>query len=267
MYVGVKTRSMDNIYISLDEARDELKRRNDLNLKRSVEVELGHRHIPQFKSNPRSVLFRQICPADNGFEFFYYSAKYVNAEPLVLEYHDDMFTSINEEKKGLGRLRVTLEDGTKATVDIMDFHANEKKKLGECVLKTGDTLLAFHHNLRGLLNYNVEIRDNSNWFHDIGHAADYYDYFMLHFLTHGVLFDVFQTEEDKTEDVFTNGVVVPAIEKIKQKFGIKPLIVRLYPKNQSAEEDFYWWCYPPQVNAYIIEYAKEHNLAFKRVEI
>jgi len=123
----------------------------------------------------------------------------------------------------------------------------------------------FHGNLRGLLNYSIETINNSKWFHNIGRAADYYYFFLLHFLTHGVLFDVFQTEEDETEDAFTNGVVLPALEKINLNFGIKPLIVRLYPENQSSEENFYWWCYPQIVNKWIVEYAKTNSLTFRKV--
>ena len=78
------------------------------------------------------------------------------------------------------------------------------------------------------------------------------------------MFDVFQTEEDDAEeDVFTKNVVLPALEKIKQKFGIKPLIIRLYPKDQTEEEDFYWWCYPSKINNYIIEFAKGAEIKFK----
>ena len=256
--------NMDNIYVSLDEAREEIKKRwNDVELRKKVEDELGENFMENFRNNPRSVLFRQICPADNGFEFFFYCGKYINAEPLILEYHDDIFVHFNEEKKGLGRLRVDLKNKSFATVDIINFHENEKSKLGECILKTGEKLVDFHHNFFKILNYDVEIVDNSKWFYNIGHANEYYYYLLLHFIVHGVIFDVFQTEEDKTEDIFTNDIVLPALEKIKQKFKIKPLIVRLYPKNQNAEEDLYWWCYPPIINKYIIDYAKGHGLSLK----
>ncbi|MFZ2975657.1 MAG: hypothetical protein WA055_03475 [Candidatus Moraniibacteriota bacterium] len=148
----------ENIYVSLDEAREEIKKRwNDVELRKKVEEELEDNFMPEFKDNPRAVLFRQICPADNGFEFFFYSGKYIKAEPLILEYHDDMFVSFNEEKKGLGRVRVKLDDGSPAMIDIMNFHENEKKKLGECALKTGEKLVDFHHNLFDLLNYKIEV--------------------------------------------------------------------------------------------------------------
>ena len=136
------------VHISLDEAREELKKRwNNVELKKAIEEELGDNFMPQFKECPRGVSFRQVITPDNGLPLFFQGAKYVGTDPLVLEFHGDMFTHLSEEKKGLGRMRVTLEDDSKATVDIMDFHANEKKKLGECVLKTGENLIDFHHKL------------------------------------------------------------------------------------------------------------------------
>lgn len=52
----------NNIYVSLDEARAEIKRRwNDAELKKKIEAELGEKFIPPFQKNPRVVLNRQIA--------------------------------------------------------------------------------------------------------------------------------------------------------------------------------------------------------------
>jgi hypothetical protein len=213
------------------------------------------------------VLNRQVASPDNGFLFFYYCAKYINTEPLAWEDYNDRFISLNEEKKGLGRLRVVLEDGTPAMVDIIDFHANEKKKLSECVLKTGEKLIDFHHHLFKICRYGIEMFDNNEWAKNITDAADYYYFMLLNFVAHGILFDVFQTEEDEGENRFTSEVVLPAIQKVQDKFGLKPLIFRMYPKNQTKEEDFFWWCCPPGVNGYIIDWARKNGLEVKTKEI
>ncbi|MEW6741083.1 MAG: hypothetical protein AB1325_14435 [Nitrospirota bacterium] len=259
---------IDNIYVSLDEAREEIKKRwNDVELRKKIEDELGNKFLPQFSKNPRAALTKQVCVADNGFVFFYYCAKYINAEPLAWEDYNDKFISLNEEKKGLGRLRVVLEDGTPAMVDIMDFHGNEKKKLGECVLKTGEKLVDFHHNLFKIFRYKIEMFDNEEWAKNIANADEYYYFMLLHFVAHGILFDVFQMEEDEGENRFTSEVVLPAIQKVQDKFGLKPLIFRMYPKNQTEEEDFFWWCYPPSVNERIVNYARKNSLAIKKANI
>lgn len=259
----------ENLYFSLDEARIELKKRQvDSELKKKIEDELGDRFMACFKSASRGVTFRQICSPDNGFAFFYQCANYTGTKPLIFEYHDDIFVSFNEEKKGLGRLRLTLKDGQKAVVDIMDFHAYEKMLLRNVKLKTGESLLDFHHDLFKLSAYNADFIENSKWLHDIGKAADYYYYFLLHFIVHGILFETFSLEErEKGEAQFVENVIALNLEKIEKKFGLRPIVVRSYPENQTDNEDFYWWSYPPNINDYIINYADKNKLKFKLVNL
>lgn len=263
------------INLSLDEARAELaKRWKDVELKARVTKELGANFLPEFADNPRGVLFRQLCSADNNFHFFYQCSNYIGGNPLILEYLDDIFVHFNDAKMGLGRLRVTLEDGTPATVDIMNFHENEKKKLRDVVIKAGGGIVDFHHNLFEVSKYKVTILENSKWFKSIGKASEYYYFLLLHFVAHGFLFETFLTKENLTtqEDYekecgFTKNIVIPALERINENFGLSPLIVTSFPMNQTSLEDFYWYCYPPHINDYIVEYAREHNLPFKKLSL
>jgi hypothetical protein len=254
----------NNIYSSLDIARSELaKRLHDSTLRDRITTELGEYFMPQYASSQRVVSTRQLASADNGFSFFYQCAKYLGAKPLAQEYLGDVFVHFNEEKKGLGRLRVELEGGSRATVDIMDFHQNEKTALANCVLKSGENLVAFHHTLLDIDGYDIEKNDNTAWYRSIGKASDYYYFLLLHFVAHGVLFESFYDEGGTNEDAFTHEVVYPTIERITDTFGLAPLIVRAYPEEQSDDEDFYWWSHSPQVNAHILKYAHEHTLPLK----
>jgi hypothetical protein len=254
------------IYFSLDEARDEIKKRwNNVALKKKIEEELGNKFISNFKNNPRGITFRQLCSPDNGFTFFFQCAKYIDTDPMVLEYHDDIFVHLNEEKKGLGRLRVNLAKGIKAKADIMNFYENEKKKLGDCILKSGEKLTDFHQNLFKISGYEIDFLENSEWFHKIGNAQKYYYYLLLHFVAHGALFETFLDESDSNEDKFTHDIIMPSLKKIKEKFGISPLIIRLYSANQNDDEDFYWWSYPPYINNYLIDYVNNQKIEFKSI--
>jgi hypothetical protein len=185
---------------------------------------------------------------------------------LVTEYYDDIFTHINLDKRNLGRLQVNFEKKDIKTVDVIDFHENEKMKLGDVVLKSGEKLVDFHRNLLGILKYEVDFVENSAWFHRFGGASEYYYYYLLHFVAHGVLFETFVDEGDSYEDEFTQTVILPAIEKIERNFGIKPLIVRSYPAYMDDDDYDFWLSYPPQVNEYIIQYAKDNNLTFKNIK-
>lgn len=259
-----------NIYVSLDEARAELARRwQDGELRKRIEVELGENFIQTFgQESPRGVLTRQLCSPDNGFTFFFQCARYVNAEPLALEFTGDIFTHLNEEKKGLGRMHVTLADGSPATFDIMDFHANEKVRLSEAFLKSGENLVDFHHRLLQVAGLPVQLHDNTAWFRRIGKPSAYYYYLLSHFVVHGVLFETFSTDcRDGKETGFTKEVVGPALDRIEAQFGLKPLIVRLYPEEQIDDEVFYWWSYPPDINEYLLLYAKGNALSCKSYKV
>ena len=60
----------EDIYVSLDEAREEIKKRwADTDLKKRIEDELGEKFMSQFYEIPRTVSFRQVCSPDNGFTF------------------------------------------------------------------------------------------------------------------------------------------------------------------------------------------------------
>lgn len=244
-------------YFSLNEAREEIKKRWDnVDLKKKVEKELGKNFIPFFDSDkPRSVLFRQLISPDNGFSFFYQESKYIDTKPAVIEYLDDMFVSFNDEKKGYGRLHINS-----SYIDIIDFHASEKLLLKDLVTKKGENLVEFHHNLIKESGLGVDIFDMSEWFKSIGKAKDYYYLFLLHFLTHGVLFENFiLDEEDDKEVEFTRSIVLPAIDKIRQKFNLEPIIIKMYPDQQTKEEDTYWWSYPPYMEKKIITCLEEKN--------
>lgn len=254
-----------DIYVSLDTARAELRKRwSKQQLRVDVENELAELFWEDFREAPRSVLWRFLASPDNGMTFFLQNAAYVAAKPLVFEYLDDVFVTLNEEKKGLGRLHVSLENHMKGTADILNFEPNQKKKITEVTLKSGESLASFHHDLLSRSGYPMTLRDISTWCHALGKPEDYYYPYLAHFITHGVLFESYLIDdEDEREVAFTNEIVIPAIKKLEERFGVRPLIVRLYPEHQTKEEDFYWWSYPPHINAYILEYASKHGLPLR----
>jgi len=238
-----------SIYISLDEAKKEISARfKNIELKEKIQAELGELFLTDFSETPRSVSFRQIISPDNGFMQFYQNSKYIGVEPLVMEYKKDIFVSMNEEKKGLGKLRIT-KDGKRGYLNILDFHANEKKALDEVTLKNNQRLIDFHHDLMKKFGYEGTYKDFSDWFMKVGKAKDYYYPLLLHCVAHGVFFETL--EGDEYENSFTTDIILPTIEKIKEKFGLSPIIVQLYPSDQTPAEDFYWFSYPPFINNHI----------------
>jgi hypothetical protein len=248
-------------YFSLDEAREEIRKRwNDVELKKRIEEELGDNFMPFFKSDkPRSVSARNIASPDNGFCLFQQEAKYLGTKPTVIEYLGDIFVSFNEEKKGYGRLHIK-----EGYIDIIDFHSNEKLPMKDVKTLSGKGVVEFHHNLITESELEVDIFDMSKWFKKIGKAKEYYYPLLLHFLAYGILFETFISDsEDEKELKFTKETILPTLEKIREKFGLCPLIVKMYPDGQSEEEDLYWWSYPPYIDKEILKYAKDNSLNIK----
>lgn len=260
------TEKINNIYVSLDEAREEIKKRwHDVELRKKIEAELGDKFWPEFQIKPRCLSWNAISSPDNGFTFFYQCSKYINVEPLFFEFIGDIYISHNEMKKNLGRLHVQLENNEKATINIMDLHRWNKKEISEIITKTGQSLVDFHHELFKQSGYDIEIKDKTDWTEKIGNPSQWYYQYLLHFVAHGVLFEAYLSDGDERDDKFFEEIVRPNIERIKQELGLLPLIVKLYPEQQSEEEDFYWWCFPPYLNKYIINYAKENSLTLTKV--
>lgn len=253
-------------YFSLDEAREEIKKRWDnKKLKEKIEAILSEKGgiINIFLNNrPQAVIWRSMLSPDNGFDFYYQSSNYLRCEVAPMEYLDDKFVTINEEKKALSKIRLNLENNKKGYVELVNYNNQEGKCLQDIVLKNGDKLHEFHKNLFKKNYNNLTITDISKWCKNIGKAKDYYYYYLLHFICHGVLFESFSLEIDN-EDTFTNEIIFPAIHKIEKDFNLKPIIVRLYPENQTIEEDFYWFSYPKLINNDIINFAKTQNYIIK----
>jgi hypothetical protein len=254
-----------NIHISLDEAREEIKKRWDnTDLKKAIEEELGTNLIAKFNKKRRAVLWRQLQSPDTGFTFFNQCAHFINSEPLAFEYLGDKFVSVNDEKKEMGRLHLFLDSGFRARVNIIDFVSNENKPISGIRTITNELLVDFYHSLLEISKYKVNLQDLTGWCNGIGSAEDYYYPFLLHFVAHGVLFETFLSGKGDYYSGFTENIVFPCIQSIEKKFGLKPLVVKLYPEDQDSKEDFYWWSFPPHVNEHLIKYAESHNLVFNK---
>lgn len=246
-----------------ENAREEIQRRQaDASLRNEVEHVLGHHFWPEMRQ-PRGVLFRCLPSPDNGYMYFQHATHWLGLTPFLPEYNHDKFVHINAEKKGLARLRLTLPDGTRVICDIVKWNTEQGKPLSDVIVTSGDTLAEFHHRLFDVAGMTTERREMSDYFKRLCPPANYYFYYMSHFVAHGVVFEAIFEEEDPREDRFTHEVIYPSIERIEKTFGVRPLIVQLYPPNQTPDEDFYWWSYPPQINDYLVKWVSENKVPIK----
>jgi len=254
----------NDIYMSLDEARVEISRRwSNQQLRNEIQKELGNNFWKFFENKPRSLLWRPLISPDNGFVFFYQCSKYINVEPLVFEFQSDLYMSFNEEKRGLGMLRVT-QDNEEKLLNIIDSHDWNRKPFNQIQTKLGSGIVEFHHDLMNYSGYDVDIFDMSKWVREQeAKPSEWYYNYLLHFVAHGVLFEAYLALDDEKDNKFFYDVVLPNITKIREKYGISPILVKHYPDDQTDEEDFYWWAYPPTINNHIIDLAKENELKLR----
>jgi len=129
---------------------------------------------------------------------------------------------------------------------VIDFNSSEGRRLIDIETLWGDNFVKFHHDLfRGIFNeYEKSIIDESLWIKKNGGGPKFfYEKFFSLFICYGVLFENYL--ENKNEKEFTNNLVIPTFKKVYEIFGLKPLVVKIYPPKN--ENDLFWRHYPKEV--------------------
>jgi hypothetical protein len=251
--------AFDCLYAEPRIALWELKqRRADILLKESVHTDLGSSADEILKkfTQPRAVFFRQVATPTHEIIRFLKLAKQMKLKPLILEYGEDKFVSSeNRSKRLLGKMPIyqyTGSDGRDMVEyeTVCDFNTATGKKLKEVMCTNGEKLMSFHHRLFQKitgLNPKTYCFDASLWFKSAGKAESYYEQLLMLFLRDGILFENFMPL--RSESAFTKTIIVPAFEKLKNKYGVEPLIVRLLPENEEMR--LFWDSYPKKTKKYI----------------
>ncbi|MBI5847518.1 MAG: hypothetical protein HZB31_06135 [Nitrospirae bacterium] len=243
------------MYTPLEEAEKELwSRWNNPVLRREVQQFIGELPVV-FEEKPRAVLFRNIMTPNFEYLKFLESAKKINLSPLGLEYVTDRFCTRNMDKVSLGRLPI-FQKKDKNDRDviqynrILDLMGCENRQINEIKTLWGEQLIDFHHRLLPLHSEGIELFDISLWHKFNGNSAKhYYPYYLAFFICHGILFENFITNDE--EKAFAQSVVAPAIEKVREHFGLKPLIVLL--GDESEQSSKYWICYHSNIKQEVLQ--------------
>lgn len=234
-------------------------RRTDTALKKSVRENLGASAEGILKkfTQPRAIFFRQVATPNHEMIRFLRLAKQMKLKPLILEYHDDKFVSSeNRSKRALGKMPIYQHTGSDGR-DMMeyktvcDFNVSTGKKFKDVECLTGEDIISFHHNLfRTItkLNPKTYCFDASDWFKSAGERAElYYEQLLTLFIRDGIMFENFMSF--RSESAFTKSIIVPAFEKLKSRYGIQPLIVRLLPENEDMRQ--FWDAYPKKIQKFV----------------
>jgi hypothetical protein len=240
---------LDAIYLSLDEAKAEIQKRwNDKELRLRMEALLGDDLPAIMKSAPRAVISRHVMSPNFELLNFLKQVENIGIEPAGLEYLEDKFVTINEDKYYLGKMffyeGIGKKGGVKtSSIKIVDFDFFDGKKILEVKTLTGDGFVDFHHQLVSSILGPENRMDMSEYYaRNGGHASRYYRYILSLFICHGVLFENFLLSGFYSE--LTTDIFLPTYKEVVAEFGVRPLVVRLVPG--ESEEDLYWRQYPAQ---------------------
>jgi hypothetical protein len=232
---------MDKIYLEIEKAREVIeKRKADVGLMEDVVNFLGEIPDP-LKNFPRAILARQIATPNFECIHFWEKAKNNGFEPICLEYKNDLFCTNNRQKTSLGKLTFHHGIGRKggyrnSVVKLVNLGQEDGKRLCEVMTKQGEVLSDLHSRLLFQAIPTAETFEMSSWL-GTGGAKEYYLKFLCLFVCHGVLFENF-IDKGK-EGLFSNQVVLPALETIEKRFGCQPLIVKMLDDAEERKWDWY----------------------------
>lgn len=238
------------LYTPLTVALSELKRRrNDTLLRIRIEDYFrDYPSLPELKEAPRIVFSPTLLTPNLETEYFIDMVADLPYQPVIYEYISDKFVHINPQKFNLGQMTFFHKSiaGSKKeiikSVRVVDFERYQGKPLAEVQTVFGESLIEFHHRLFRAYFSNkwYELHDFSTWFRNSSHFDLQHSYlrFLGLFLTDAILFGHFNTT--KSEIQFTHSKVLPAFKKLKEIFGIAPLIV---PLQALETENDSFWCY------------------------
>jgi hypothetical protein len=255
---------LNKIYTPLSVAKKEIQRRwKDKKLRKKVEDFLGG-DIPELlNTNIKACFGRHIVTP--SFELLYFLKVVANLEMDFgfIEYTKDKFISKNSSKYHICRL--FFHDGKSKNhkdrvsgLKITNMIQLDGKSLDSIQTNWGEKLVDFHHRLLNIAIPDIDkkIFDVSFWKKRKGKSLeDFYIYYLALFVRNGILFENFLLNEE--ESGITKNIVIPAFKKLEKLFGIKPLIVRMLPRNN--EEELFWFHYPGFLKPVIKNMIKIRN--------
>ena len=239
----------DDIYTPIGDVAKILKERSgDVELKKKVDFFLRGNIPENLIDEPKAVLARPIISPDIEHFLFLELAKRIGLKTSSWEYLSDKFYTINDDKMALAKMKFAI--GSKDKFDLVSKKIISFKNIeGKCFkdIKTlwGENLVDFHHRILKQSKSDIELFDGSEWYLSFGQKAlDYYKYYLAVFICRGVLFENFicDNSEHESENGFSKNVFLPAVRDLVSMFGVKPLIVKLLPEENSSND--YYWCYP-----------------------
>jgi hypothetical protein len=261
--------TVDDTYSTLEDAKIEIwKRFNNQSLKKEIEAFLDPFILSQlpYKHTPIAWRAIHVVSPDVSLHHFIKLAEEIQLPPVVSQYIEDKFCPKNKDKYHLGKLYfyegLGKHGGYKmSSLRSINFNYWEGTPLNKIKTLWGEDFVNFHQNilLNSTIKNQIKMFGFSEWINTNNKSVQqYYLQFLSLLLCHAVLFENYLTTNSYKD--FSNNIYLPAFEKVQSLFGIKPLVVRLAPK--ESEDDLYWYCYPDYLKPIVYEHITRQNPDF-----
>lgn len=229
--------SSERYYASLEDARELLLSRKAY--RTTVEAWWGESGVPfpqSLSGEPAGVLARHLASFRYEDAVFVLLAERAGLKPVWLTYKEDILATSSPYKVSLLRPRMVLRLGRTGTpvVEVAKLacpHKNDGKRLSGVICNHGSNQpLPEHHESLLRAHYpraSAEDLSSANALWG-GKADAYYTAYLSLFVAHGVLFEDYHGGESGAElGGFTERVFEPSFSAVEEKFGVRPVIVKL----------------------------------------
>lgn len=236
------------IYANFNSLQEELdKRWDDISLRKKVASFFGDDAISNVLEKQYAFQNKYIFSPNKELDNFIKLSDVLGLEKCLLEYNGK-FVSKNIEKYFLCKMYFT-QGLNKNNTDIfiservVDFNKYEGENMKNIDTLWGENLVDFHHKLVDLRypGLSKNIISINEWFDRNNNVeGEWYTAFLALFVVNGILFENY-LPEDPEENVFIMEKLKPSLLKIKDIFGVTPLIVPAVPIVEGS--DVHWRAY------------------------
>ncbi len=183
---------------------------------------------------PAGFLARHIAVSNEESKEFAELNKKMGLIPFWAEYLGDKYVTASERKTGY--LKPKDQRGHRKRL-VKNLNLVHGKNLNEIKIDGSDQLMVDWHHERwqekiASVYTNAIREDFTTWLKSFGGAKEYYFAEMTLYLGHGILFKDFHSgiNSQSFKSGFTDNIVMPAIAKVEDVFGEKPMVYRFKQK-------------------------------------
>jgi hypothetical protein len=201
----------------------------------------------EFSDSPKAALLRFITSPNLEFQLAVDMSNILDLDFIFMEFLQDKFCTRNQDKFYLGKMVFFHEkngDGLCITEKkkVIDLEKSDNKSFEEIKTVWGEDFINFHKRITKSAYGKIKTFDVSKFKNNGDDAFNSYLRIFSLFICNGILLENYFIDSNKDENRFTCDVIKPAFDKVKEIFGVRPLIV---PLINRGEDGYKFWQYYP----------------------